>query len=193
MTPTVRNRLFDLMMKGTQAAGRGEQPEQTGYMLPAARYQNGGILPAVPGAVTDVWHSMLNGMSRDYMHPNPEVRAENDRKGIMDALMVAGASGTGSLAATRPANSLGAFGRRAPPNGFEIDYFGTPVQIVKNPRGEQLKNLMNGTKHKAVRRLIDENGDVYVWDAADPALHDLVAESLGMKKGSFKGDMLGID
>lgn len=116
MTPTGRNRLFDLLMMGTQAAGRGEQPEQTGYMLPAARYQNGGVLPAVPGAVTDAMDWMSSGMNQDpqqFNSASPEQRQGYDKQVIQDALNVSMMAGTGSLAATRPANSLGMGGKVA--------------------------------------------------------------------------------
>ena len=47
MTPTGRNRLFELLMAGAKPAMRGDEPAQTGEMIPLARYDNGGVFPAV--------------------------------------------------------------------------------------------------------------------------------------------------
>jgi hypothetical protein len=40
------------------------------------------------------------------------------------------------------------------------------INALKNPTNEQIAALVEGSKHRAARRLVDEKtGDVYVWDA----------------------------
>jgi len=75
---------------------------------------------------------------------------------------------------------------------FEMDYFGTPVRILQNPTPREAAGFMNRTKYKAARRIQDpRTGDVYIWDANDPALHEMMAEKLGIE-GPIS-DMIGID
>lgn len=75
-----------------------------------------------------------------------------------------------------------------------LDYFGSPVRILQNPTPMETKGFLNRAKYKAARRITDpKTGDVYIWDASDPALHQLVAERLGLKYSPEMGDMIGVD
>lgn len=75
---------------------------------------------------------------------------------------------------------------------FELDYFGKPVTMLENPTEKALQAFLGRTKYKAARRITDDaTGDVYVWDAADPALHEMVAKTLGIAK--HKSDTIGLD
>lgn len=105
------------------------------------------------------------------------------------ALSVGAAGGaTGATTAPRGALAMGA-GRKG---SFSLDYFGQPVRVLQNPTAQELVGFLNRTKYKAARRLVDEDtGDVFVWDAADPALHQLVAEELGVTPKV--ADVIGID
>ena len=77
---------------------------------------------------------------------------------------------------------------------IDLDYYGSPVQVMQNPTPARLQGFLNKTKYKAARRIVDPaSGDVYVWDADAPALHALVAERLGLKYDSNMGDMIGLD
>jgi hypothetical protein len=93
---------------------------------------------------------------------------------------------TGFGGAGAPAGSLRA--------GFTLDYFGTPVRILESPSPQQSAGFLARTKYKAARRLVDpESGKSYIWDAADPALHKMVAEKLGVKFDPKHADMIGLD
>ena len=88
---------------------------------------------------------------------------------------------------------------RAQPTGrasskFELDYYGSPVQILQNPSRDRLAGFLQRTKYKAARRIVDpDSGDVYIWDAGDPAMHQLVAERLGIRVDPSTFDILGLD
>jgi len=77
---------------------------------------------------------------------------------------------------------------------IDLNYYGSPVQVMQNPTPARLQGFLNKTKYKAARRIIDPtSGDVYVWDADAPALHALVAEQLGLKYNPKMGDIVGLD
>jgi hypothetical protein len=77
---------------------------------------------------------------------------------------------------------------------FTLDYFGQPVRVLSNPSSQQTNGFLNRTKYKAARRITDpETGDVYLWDAADPALHKMVADQLGIKFDQKLVDTIGLD
>jgi len=102
---------------------------------------------------------------------------------------LAGAFGAGGIGMTRPVNSLGMAGR---PRRYQHDYYGQPVTIMENPSKQSLERFLAGTKYKAARRIRDPaTGDVWVWDAADPALHRQMADSLGLK--NIVADTIGLD
>lgn len=64
------------------------------------------------------------------------------------------------------------------------------MRILKNPSERELQGFLNRTKYKVARRVTDpDTGDVYVWDAGDAALHDLVAKELGISNPV--SDMIG--
>lgn len=97
--------------------------------------------------------------------------------------------------------SMQEFGREALPyflgaaatrGKFDLDYFGQPVNILQNPSPREMEAFLKRTKYQAARRIVDENGDVFLWDANAPALHKLVAEQLGITNPSAM-DMVGID
>ena len=78
---------------------------------------------------------------------------------------------------------------------FEMDYFGSPVRLLQNPTNREIHGFINRTKYKAARRVVDpDTGDVYIWDAGDPALHAMVAEKLGVRfDADTVADMIEID
>lgn len=77
---------------------------------------------------------------------------------------------------------------------FTLDYFGQPVTILQNPSPLQTAGFLNRTKFRAARRIHDpDTGDMFIWDAGDPALHQLVADKLGIKHSPKFWDMIGID
>ena len=83
---------------------------------------------------------------------------------------------------------------KRPRGSFEMDYFGQPVRIMQNPSPQDLQGFLSRTKYKAARRITDpKTGEVYVWDAGDPALHKLVAERLGIEYDDAMGDVIGLD
>lgn len=95
--------------------------------------------------------------------------------------MMTGVGGTGS-----PSGALRA--------GFKLDYFGTPVQIMEDLSPQQMAGFLSRTKYKAARRIVDpDTGKIYAWDAADPALHKLVAEKLGIRFDPQRADVIGLD
>ncbi len=112
-------------------------------------------------------------------------------------------AGGGALAwasRTAPKNALGTFGgntgRAIKARGFtEIDYYGQPLRLLQNPSPQQTKGFLSRTKFKAARRLVDsDTGDVYLWDAGTPALHDLVAKQLGITRNERTiADVIGSD
>ena len=95
-----------------------------------------------------------------------------------------GPAPSGAIASGVPlARAAEGAARRA--RGFtEIDYYGSPQRILQNPTEKEIEGFVGRTKYQAARRIIDpDTGDVYLWDAADPALHQLVAEQLGVRFG----------
>lgn len=89
---------------------------------------------------------------------------------------------------------LGAPEQKLTRSKFDLDYFGTPVRILQNPTKMETSGFLNRTKYKAARRIKDPStGDTYIWDAADPALHQMVAEQLGFAYDPQFGDIIGID
>jgi hypothetical protein len=201
VTPTTKNALLEAMI-GTARRGLlddGPEVVKRGSTAPVVEYSDGTAGLGVPQGLMDVWDDAQNMLTNpnyfDFMkyQPGTDYHDKGMSRAVGDSFNAAATAATGSMLAPKPANAVGVFGGRLPRNGMEIDYFGTPVQIVHNPSSQQLKGLIGKTKYKAVRRIKDNEGNVYVWDASDPALHDLVAESLGIAKGSFSGDMLGID
>lgn len=78
---------------------------------------------------------------------------------------------------------------------FDLDYFGQPIRVLQNPSPLQTQGFLNRTKYKAARRIHDpETGETYLWDASDPALHQLVAEQLGIPvTDKTIMDMIGLD
>lgn len=85
-------------------------------------------------------------------------------------------------------------GTGIPRANFALDYFGKPVNIMQNPSNSQLQGAMNKTKYKAMRRIQDQEGNTYVWDAADPALHNMVAEKMGIDPKTLRlSDMIEMD
>lgn len=78
---------------------------------------------------------------------------------------------------------------------FAVDYYGTPVNVLQNPTPKEMAGFLGRTKYKAARRLVDPNtGDTFLWDAADPAIHRMMADNLGVpwSKGII-ADMIGLD
>lgn len=85
-------------------------------------------------------------------------------------------------------------GQRRAGGSFRLPYFGKDVKILQNPSPGAVKGFLNRTKYKAARRLVDkQTGDVYIWDANDPALHKLVADELGIDIKEADADIIGID
>jgi hypothetical protein len=118
--------------------------------------------------------------------------------GLADAQEAGRALGSGNIpeaifgiaSAGIPGPPLKGWGRKI----FDLDYFGKPVRIWSNPEPEALKNLIAKSKYKAMRRVRDpDTGDVFVWDAGDPALHAMVAKELGLKSDESLWDIIGID
>jgi hypothetical protein len=163
------------------------------------------VLSAIPGpgnviAARDAYNSGREAIAQF---------SEGDvRKGLLSSAM-AGLSGVGAVtglpfgkmagrAAKEGGRTLfsgaGPTGKKSGSGSFELDYYGQPVKILQNPSPERTKGFLNRSKYKAARRIIDPaTGDVYIWDAADPALHKLVADQLGIDPAKMTGDMIGID
>lgn len=77
---------------------------------------------------------------------------------------------------------------------FNLDYFGSPVRILQNPTDAEVKGFLSRTKYKAARRIKDpDTGDIYIWDAADPTLHGMVAKDLGVRPVEGLWDVIGLD
>lgn len=102
---------------------------------------------------------------------------------LLGATMLPGVGAEGARKAARRISST-----------FDLDYFGRPLKVLQNPSPKKLQGFMGRTKHKAARMLKDpDTGDMFVWDADEPALHQLVAEQLGMKYDPDMGDTLFLD
>ncbi|MGN6582238.1 MAG: hypothetical protein ACTHJV_00890 [Rhizobiaceae bacterium] len=83
--------------------------------------------------------------------------------------------------------------KRLAHGAFEMDYFGQPLKVLQNPTTNELKGFLNRTSFNAARRIIDPStGETYVWDAAEPALHQHVADQLGLSPHSVF-DIVGSD
>jgi hypothetical protein len=158
------------------------EPEgERGMLLPIMRHGNK-LSPAVPGIVHEPYQALSRLLQGGY---SP---GAGDEQGVKDAASVAGVVGLSGLGMAAPAGSLAANGARR----FTLDYFGKPVQMLENPTEKALAAFLGRTKYKAARRITDDaTGDVYVWDAADPALHEMVAKTLGIAKHSK--DTIGLD
>lgn len=98
------------------------------------------------------------------------------------------AGGLGVLAA------MGVMPGRMRSGKFDLNYFGQQVKILQNPSQQRLSGAIAQTKYKAMRRIEDADGNVFVWDAADPALHHMVAKELGINPSSLRvSDIIGMD
>ena len=180
-------------------APQPRQEVRRGLFAPLVEYDDKSVEVGWPDAIMSparsIWGMLQPGYSDEFMQRNTPPEAMKRMAG--DGLNAAGfVGGTGYLAGAAggvPRGAVGAFGARPPRNGFEMDWHGTPVQVVENPSQVQLKNLIGKTKYKAVRRLVDGDGNVYIWDGGDPALHDDVAKFLGLQQGTWQSDVLAID
>lgn len=78
---------------------------------------------------------------------------------------------------------------------FNVDYFGKAVKVLHNPSPQETFGFLNKTKYKAGRRIVDpETGDTFIWDAADPALHRMMGEKLGVPMNEKTiADVIGLD
>lgn len=118
-----------------------------------------------------------------------KIKAGNDAGGMAEI----------GLAALGLLPSLGGMVRKAGEKltrgKFEMDYFGQSVGILQNPTPEQIVGFLNRTKYQSARRIhIPETGETFIWDAADPALHKLVAEKLGISiDDKLIMDIIGLD
>jgi hypothetical protein len=182
-------------------AQSGYQVEGTG-LLPFGRYQmpdgSQQVSFGLPQGLLDAYRSARYGLGFE-QDPNAPAGYVSHDAMLKGAIGGAGAAMTGPIAgsAARAAvrapqmfDSVVSAGGR--PGKFTLDYYGTPVNLLQNPSRQRLEGFLNRTKYKAARRIVDEDtGDIYVWDAADPALHEMIAKQLGIKK--HKGDVIGID
>lgn len=120
MTPTGRNTLLNLLMSGAKSTFSNEQPVERLEMLPFARYQNGGVFPAVPGFLNRAGNALMGSGRNTYPETfQPEgpqdvysaAAYQDAQRGLEGAipLMGGGALATGA-GATR--NALGIFGGR---------------------------------------------------------------------------------
>lgn len=68
------------------------------------------------------------------------------------------------------------------------------MRIVKNPTREELETMINRSRHKAARRIIDDDGTVYCWPAED-GTHAEGAKQIGIRytKPPGAGDILTVD
>ena len=67
-------------------------------------------------------------------------------------------------------------------------------QIVRNPTQEMERLLLDTSKYKALREMVDaDTGERYVWDAAD-LTHAGVADELGVARPHYEGEgWFGLD
>jgi len=127
------------------------------------------------GAGAEATGALLEGNTREAVRNVPDVVL-----GLLGALPGLGMVARGA--------------RRLPRGSFELDFFDTPVKILQNPTERELKGFLDRTKFKAARRIVDpETGEVFVWDASDPALHALVAEKLGVDPQKMIADSIALD
>lgn len=169
--PTLRERIGAGVANALYSLGLGGDKRES--------FRHSNRLMDVIGAVPIV------GDALDAYDAGREIGGGNLIKGaaVLGASMLPGVSAKGAGEAARRISS-----------SFDLDYFGTPIKVMQNPSQKRLLGFMARTKHKAVRQLTDpETGDVFVWDAGDPALHQLVAEQLGMKYSPDMGDTLFLD
>jgi len=156
--------------------------------------KRGAILPLgmdAEGNTSLAWPQFAYDLARSFMLPGHV--AEGGEWSEADARRMAldfGLAGGGAGAATAPRGALAMGAGRH--GSFSLDYFGQPVRILQNPSTQEIIGFLGRTKYKAARRLIDEDsGDVFIWDAADPALHELVAKEIGIRPKT--ADMIAID
>lgn len=149
-----------------------------------------GAAQALPNALLDMLTAGPFGRLNEQLAsadatgtPRADAMDYGDLMGAFVGPMTAGAAGV-------PRNALGAMGSKA----FDLDYFGQPVRILQNPAEAKLKAWLGRTKFKAARRVVDpDTGDVFVWDAGDPALHAQVAKELGVDPSKMQADVIGLD
>jgi len=73
--------------------------------------------------------------------------------------------------------------------GARVFVHNQTVQVVKNPTGQQMVNLIDASNHPYLRYAADAK-DYYVWSAYD-AVHDDMIKSLGLPKNAETG-MVGL-
>lgn len=156
--------------------------------------KRGSVLPLgmdTAGNTSLAWPQFAYDMARSFMLPGHVVEGGNFSQGdVTDMALNFGLLGGAAGAATAPKGALAMGSGRH--GSMRLDYFGTPVRVLQNPTPKEIEGFLGRTKFKAARRLIDkETGDVFIWDAADPALHDLVAKEIGIDPAT--ADMIGLD
>lgn len=155
--------------------------------------QNQGIL-SNPAPRPQDWHNrsgvtdyVANAINPAMIGYGAGQMAGEARNALLDG-DYAQAGGLGILSA------MAAMPGRLRSSKFDLNYFGQPVRIMQNPSPQRLHGAIAQTKYKAMRRIEDADGNVYVWDAADPALHHMVAKELGLDTKTLKlSDTIGID
>jgi hypothetical protein len=157
-------------------------------ILPLVEYSDGSAGVGLPKALAVPLNAAI-GIYNDPSNPSAVGRAAE-----VGLALAGGGLAVGQGLKMAPKGSVGVFGGRVPRGGFEVDYFGTPVQVLRNPGQQQLASYIRGTKFKAARQIVDpETGDKYIWDAADPALHQMMAERIGVKFDPKAAVMLAVD
>jgi hypothetical protein len=57
--------------------------------------------------------------------------------------------------------------------------FGYDLRIIENPNRRQLQNLLTKAP-ESLRMIVDDDGNLFVWDATESATHYDVIETLGL-------------
>lgn len=183
LSPHQRMRMGQMLMAGQydRPTPHDTMPTQRANLLPLATYENGMTGPALPGLLAQPLESFNKLLKYGY------TPGTGDTAAVEAAFDAAGGALMGGSMVPKPRGSLGV-------NRLTIDYFGKPVTVLDSPSPRETAGFINRTKYKAARRIIDpDTGATYIWDAADPALHEMMAKHLGVDPKKMQADMIGID
>lgn len=179
------SKLIEALMSGAKSTFSDEQPVERLGMLPLAKYKDGGVFPAVPGAVVDLYNAMSSGMTADpsqFNSASPEQRAAYDQQNIGDAATVGGGTMAASMGAVRPAGSFGAGGGLKPLS-----------QLLDELGGKVTKN---DEMREGLKRVISQSEETKMSPTRKAELNreaDDLIQALKMHMAQRRKDLGGIE
>lgn len=74
--------------------------------------------------------------------------------------------------------------------------FGQDLRVIENPNPSQCRNLIQKSGDGTLRMIVDDDGNLFVWDASEAAMHYDVIEGLAIDwavYGFITADGVGLE